>query len=114
MSRAGASVYFFCHIFHDWPDETCRQILANIIAALTPNYSRIVIVDQIIQDTGAPAFSALMDLSMMTFGGMERTRKQWRELLEGMGLTITRMDDPSPSSLSRDGILEAVYMKPHI
>lgn len=113
MSCAGASVYFFCHIFHDWPDETCRQILANTIAALTPNYSRIVIVDQILQDNSAPAFSALMDLSMMTFGGMERTRRQWRELLERVGLTITRIDDPSPSSLSRDGNLEAVYVRPH-
>ena len=51
-----------------------------------------------------------MDLSMMAFGGLERTERQWRELLEGAGLTIARMDGPKPGSLSQDGVLEAVYV----
>ena len=55
-----------------------------------------------------------MDLSMMDSGGMERTQRQWHDLLEGMGLTIIRMDGPRPSSLSRDGVLEAVYVRRHL
>lgn len=49
-----------------------------------------------------------MDLSMMTFGGMERTERQWRELLEGVGLRVVRIQGPEGASLSRDGIVEAV------
>ena len=45
MLPLGASVYFFRHILHNWPDGACRQILTNKISALTPNYSEIVIVD---------------------------------------------------------------------
>ncbi|KAK4696371.1 hypothetical protein P7C71_g1528, partial [Lecanoromycetidae sp. Uapishka_2] len=104
----GASVYFFCHIFHNWPDVICHRILANTIDALTPNHSRIVIVDQVLPDTGASAFSAFMDLSMMTFGGMERTERQWGELLEGVGLSVVRIEGPNAASLSRDGTVEAV------
>lgn len=33
----GASVYFFRHILHNWPDGACRQILTNTTSALTPN-----------------------------------------------------------------------------
>ena len=92
LLRAGALIYFSCHIFHDWPDETCRQVLAKTTAALAPSCFRIVTINQILPDVGASAFWALMDLSMMYFGGMERTQRQWHDLLEGMGLNVTRME----------------------
>lgn len=35
-----------------------------------------------------------MDLQMIAFGGMERTERQWRSLLEGEGLRIERFVRP--------------------
>ncbi len=45
---------------------------------------------------------------MMTFAGKERTERQWRELLEGVGLTVVRIKRPGPGSLSLDGSVEAI------
>lgn len=45
---------------------------------------------------------------MMTFAGKERTERQWRELLEGVGLTVVKVKGPGPGSLSLDGSIEAV------
>ena len=104
----GASIYFFSHIFHDWPDVTCRQILTNTLPALTPNYSRIVIVDQVLPNTGASTLSSFMDLSMMNFAGMERTERQWRELLEGVGLSVVMIERPKVDMPGADGRIIAI------
>ena len=61
MHSLGAFVYSFYHIFHDWPDVACRQIPSNTIAALTPNHSRINIVNQVLPTTGIMAFSDFLD-----------------------------------------------------
>lgn len=50
--------------------------------------SRIVIVDTVVPEQGASRHIALQDINMMSFGGMERTRPQWEDLLSGAGLTI--------------------------
>lgn len=104
----GAQIYFFTHVFHNWPLGACRQILTNTLPALTPNLSRLFIIDQVVPDSGASAFTAFMDISMMAFGGMERTERQWRELLESVGLTVMRIESPSSDSLSRDSVIEAM------
>ena len=104
----GAHIYFFTHVFHNWPSNACRQIITNTLPAMTPDISRIVIIDQVVPSSGAAAFTAFMDISMMAFGGMERTENQWRELLESTGLTIVRIDSPSSDSLSRDSVIEAM------
>ena len=31
---------------------------------------------------------------MMAIGGMERTERQWRKLLEGVGLTVVSIEQP--------------------
>ena len=108
MCTKGASIYFFSHIFHDWPDVTCSRILTNTLPALTANLSRIVIVDQVLPNIGAPAISSLMDLSMMAIGGMERTERQWRELLEGVGLTVVSIEQPKAGTPGADGTIVAI------
>ena len=76
---------------------------------MTPNYSRIVILDQVVPEIKAPAFSGMMDISMMTFGGMERTERQWLELLHGVGLSVVRVEGPGRGKMSGDGVVEAVW-----
>ncbi|CAF9941853.1 MAG: hypothetical protein ALECFALPRED_009355 [Alectoria fallacina] len=99
-----AHTYFFRHIFHDWPDQSCREILLNTIPAMKPNYSRIVIMDHVIPSTGASAFSSLLDINMITLAGIERTDGHWRKLLEGVGLKVLYIEVP----LMGDGVIEAV------
>ncbi|PLB54026.1 S-adenosyl-L-methionine-dependent methyltransferase [Aspergillus steynii IBT 23096] len=43
----GATIYFFRHILHNWPDTVCHQILKNTISAMSPN-SRIIMIDMVI------------------------------------------------------------------
>ena len=44
---------------------------------------------------------------MIIFGGMERTEKQWRILLEGVGLSIISIEGPKAGSLTLDSTIEA-------
>ncbi|KAG9235754.1 O-methyltransferase-domain-containing protein [Amylocarpus encephaloides] len=73
----GADVYYFRAIFHNWPDESCVEILRNQIPAMKKG-AHILIEENL---TG-PKSQALyrekiessMDLTMLTyFGGAERT-----------------------------------------
>ena len=52
--------------------------------------SRILIIDTIVPERGAPRHMALQDINMMSFGGMERTRLQWEDLLGRAGLRVKR------------------------
>lgn len=103
-----ASVYFFRHIFHDWPDSMCRQILENTIPALDPNHSRIVIVDIVLPDIGAELLPALFDINMMLMGGRERTEREWRGLLKGVGLRVLKITGPKSGAWTMDSVIEAM------
>ena len=65
-----------------------------------------MIVDLIVPEAGASAFMCMMDISMIAFGGMERTERQWRGLLEGEGLKIVRIEGPKPGNLLGDSVIE--------
>ncbi|CAK3792409.1 S-adenosyl-L-methionine-dependent methyltransferase [Lecanosticta acicola] len=88
----GSRLYFFRNIMHDWSDKKCRAILSNTVKAMDPKYSRILIDDYVLPDTGADLRAASMDVLMMIFAsGMERTRHQWEELLGSVGLEIVKV-----------------------
>ncbi|KAG8158549.1 hypothetical protein KVR01_011671 [Diaporthe batatas] len=97
----GARAYYFRTILHDYPDEKCLAILENTVAAMGPD-SFILIDDIIIPDKGAHARTTEMDYIMMTtLAAMERTRKQWDNLLSAAGLEVvqrlTYLDDTAES-----------------
>lgn len=52
--------------------------------------SRLVIAEQILPTRSITSESALVDVLMMTFTGMERTEKQWEELLAQAGLKVAQ------------------------
>ena len=52
--------------------------------------SRILITDTVVPEIGAPRNVALQDIRMMSFGGMERTKLQWVDLLTKVGLSIKK------------------------
>ena len=101
-------MYFFRHVFHDWPDDASRQILQNTIPALTPGQSRIVIVDVVVPNSNCPTFASLMDVFMMFCAGTERTERQWRSLISSVGMEIVDIKGPEPGSEIKDSCITAV------
>ncbi|KAG8158748.1 hypothetical protein KVR01_011191 [Diaporthe batatas] len=87
----GAPVYFLRRILHDWADPSSVAILKRIADAMDRELpSRLVIAEQILPTQGVSGESAMVDLLMMTFTGMERTEKQWGELLGQAGLKVVQ------------------------
>ncbi|CAN8101502.1 unnamed protein product [Discula destructiva] len=88
----GAKAYYLKMVLHDWPDVECRKILSNLKPALVSGYSRILVNEIVVLDQGADSFSTSVDIIMMVVhSSWERREKQWRELVEGVGLKITRI-----------------------
>ncbi|KAI3329076.1 sterigmatocystin 8-O-methyltransferase [Xylariaceae sp. AK1471] len=103
----GARAYFYHHILHDWSGEKCLEILSQVRQAMKPGYSKLLLHEMIMPEQGASSFHAMLDLSMMAFnGGMERTERQWRELLSRAGLEVVKIWPPLQEDA--DGIVEAV------
>ncbi|KAK1533340.1 O-methyltransferase [Colletotrichum paranaense] len=89
-----ARAYYMHHILHDWPDKQACRILEMQKAALKPGYSRILIHDQIMDDDvrAVHPHAAVFDISMMAFGAAgERTEKEWRALIESVGLRVVKI-----------------------
>lgn len=74
---------------------------------MKPGYSKLLIHEMIVPEQGASTFHAMLDMAMMAFNsGMERTERQWRELLENAGFEVLKVW--SPLEEDADGIVEAV------
>ena len=108
-----AYTYLFLQTLQRWSDYTCQQVLRKTVSALTPGFSRVIIVNQVLPNTNATAFDALTDLVMMTIGAIVRTEKQWRNLLEGVGLHIVSIEKPQENSLRSDSVITAI-VKPWV
>lgn len=105
LIRLGARTYYFRAIFHDWPDEVCLKILRNTISAMDPAKSRILIVDFVLPDTETPLMQASLDIQMMSIGaGVERSKRQWTELLCAAGLEIWGFWSAGPGT---ESVIEA-------
>ncbi|TQV91602.1 sterigmatocystin 8-O-methyltransferase [Cordyceps javanica] len=103
----GARAYFYHHILHDWSDEKCLEILDAVKGSMTAGYSKILLHEMIVPEEGASTFHAMLDMTMMAFNaGMERTEKQWRELLDKAGFEVVKVW--APLQADADGIVEAM------
>jgi len=86
-------VYVLSTILHDWDDERAAAILRTIGAAAAPG-ARLLVIESVIQPGNEPDGAKWLDLLMLAlFGGRERDEAQWRELLEGAGFEIERLQD---------------------
>ena len=106
LTFPGARAYYTHFVLHDWPDDKCRDILRNIVLAMTPGYSKILLNESILPDIGCSSSLAAGDINMMSImAGKKRSRREWLELLESVNLKIIRIWD-SPDS--DEGVLEAM------
>ncbi|CAG9952303.1 unnamed protein product [Clonostachys rosea f. rosea IK726] len=87
-----ARAYYMHSVLHDWPEEVCLKILANITAAMKPGYSKVLINENVIPDTGAQWEATGLDIMMMTLlSSRERTRENWETLLTKANLKIVKV-----------------------
>ncbi|KAL9620723.1 MAG: hypothetical protein Q9160_004736 [Pyrenula sp. 1 TL-2023] len=97
----GARAYYMRHILHDWPDEECRTILRHLKNAMEPGYSKVLIHECVIADRDASWQHTGLDIYMMAlFSAQERTEREWRELLESVGLKVTGIYSKGVGNLS--------------
>lgn len=88
-----ARAYYLKMVLHDWPDEQCKEMLVNLRSAMKPGYSKILINDIVIPETGAGWFEVAVDLVMMWIhSAQERRERAWRSMIESVeGLKVTKI-----------------------
>ena len=90
IRHIGANAYYLHSVLHDWDDVSCLKILRNIVPAMSPGHSKVLINEYVVPDYVAAWSVTSMDWLMMALGAVkERTEKQWRALLEKVGLKVT-------------------------
>jgi hypothetical protein len=99
----GADAYLIKSVIHDWDDERSLAILRNVRAAMAAD-AHLVVVEPIFPDRVSAnpndAMSVFSDLNMLVLaGGLERTERQYRELVEAAGFRVERIV-PTPSAFS--------------
>ncbi|KAK3942879.1 Demethylsterigmatocystin 6-O-methyltransferase [Diplogelasinospora grovesii] len=91
-----AHVYYLRKVLHDYYDNKARHILQQTVNAMGPA-SRVILNEYILPSEeggnglGKDIFPFLMDFSMFICGGKERNEKQWRELLDSVGLEVVHI-----------------------
>lgn len=101
-----ARAYYLHLVLHDWDDEHSRKILGHIRDAMKPGYSKLLINENVLEDVGAPWQQTSLDWTMMAMlVNRERTKSQWTELLESVGL---RIEGVWRKDVSSESVIEAV------
>ena len=97
----GARAYYLHSVLHDWSNEKCADILANLKPAMTKGYSKLLITEHVIPNRDANWISTTLDMIMMCcFAGRERTVKEWDKLLGDAGFKITSINGCEPGTES--------------
>jgi len=87
----GGDLYIMKNILHDWNDDSCLVILRKIVMAI-PSASRLLIIDPYVAEGNKPSFGKMTDMLMMTaLGGKERTKDEFRILLDQAGFRILKI-----------------------
>lgn len=103
-----ANVYLLRMILHDWSDTEAIAILKNIIAAMDPAVSRLLIMDTVLPKPGSVPISVeriarARDLTMLqAFNSKERHLEDWEELISsaGGGAQLAAVVQPFGSAMS--------------
>jgi hypothetical protein len=83
-----ADLYVLKHVLHDWNDEQCKTILANVSRRMRPG-GRLLVIEMVIPDDGSPSAAALMDINMLALlPGRERSGREYGELLASAGMRL--------------------------
>ncbi|KAF2970120.1 hypothetical protein GQX73_g3425 [Xylaria multiplex] len=86
-----AHVYYLRRCLHNWDDGACKTILSNVANAMDATRSRLLVTDMVVDNEGAARGAAWEDLGMMAIGGIERTERHWRDLLDQNGFRVHKI-----------------------
>lgn len=82
-------IYILKEVLHDWNDENSIKILKKCANAMNEE-GKILIIEHAV-DMSYPD-SLLLDVSMLlTTGGQERTKKEFKNILKKSGLILTKV-----------------------
>lgn len=88
---AGGDAYMMKHIIHDWDDESSIKILRNIHSAMNKS-GKVLIIEMVVPEGNEPHPAKALDILMLVIeGGKERTKDEYRKLLEASGFRLTRV-----------------------
>ena len=88
----GGDMYFLKSIIHNLSDEQCIKLLEDIKDVL-PENGKILIFEPIIENTNCYSFAKLYDIQMLVSrnGGKERTREEFKDIIQQSGLKLNRI-----------------------
>lgn len=99
---AGYDGYLLKFILHDWDDAQAVAVLKSCRAAAAPE-SRLIVLERLVPERleALPAHRAIMraDMTMMAWGGQERTAQEYRSLFGQAGFQVSQVV-PTASSFS--------------
>ncbi|MET0703550.1 MAG: methyltransferase [Mycobacterium sp.] len=79
-------LYLLKFVLHDWDDQACQTILANIRRAMNPG-ARLIVVEMAVDEASPEA--TLMDVAMLfAFTGQEREEAHLHALLASSGMRL--------------------------
>ncbi|KAL2191202.1 S-adenosyl-L-methionine-dependent methyltransferase [Thermothelomyces heterothallicus CBS 203.75] len=84
----GADVYLLRMILHDWSDDRAAGVVKNLLAAMDPQRSRLLIMETVLPEPGSVPVSVerivrARDLTMMqAFNSKERSLAEFEHVLE--------------------------------
>ncbi|MCU0455805.1 MAG: hypothetical protein MUE74_05835 [Bacteroidales bacterium] len=88
---SGGDLYTLKNILHGWTDNDCLTILGNIRKVIG-GQGRIMIIEAVVEGRNTPSWGKMSDIFMMAGpDGKERTREEFRILLEKSGFSIERI-----------------------
>ncbi|KAL4997017.1 S-adenosyl-L-methionine-dependent methyltransferase [Aspergillus recurvatus] len=88
---AGAQIYLIRRCLHNWPEENVVRVLKNIVPAMDPANSRLLIEEIIVPERNSGIEEGWMDMIMMSFGAKQRTLEEWRGVLGMAGMEVVRV-----------------------
>ena len=87
----GADVYILKNVLHDWSDCRAVRILKNCRRAMGFQ-AKLLVIEIVLPLIDDPALGSLLDLNMLVMsGGRERTKDEYRSLLEKGGFRLTQV-----------------------
>ncbi|MFE9606345.1 methyltransferase [Streptomyces hokutonensis] len=90
-----ADVYVIKNIL-EWDDESTTRLLRNVVEAGGPG-ARVVVIENLVDDTPSMRFSTAMDLLLLlNVGGAKHTTDSMVRRLTGAGLTVDDMRPVNP------------------
>ncbi|MFF7591654.1 methyltransferase [Kitasatospora purpeofusca] len=90
-----ADLYIIKNIL-EWDDESTRRTLANVVAAARPG-ARVVVVENLVDDSPSMRFTTAMDLMLMlNVGGAKHSEASMVRLMTEAGLEVREVRAVNP------------------